>query len=257
MPSGRVPKADPGTLHAFAHQFYWDFRRLDEGRSRLWFDRRHYDRFMAAPPDIGYSAHEMEKLEAKVEDEIQRCQLTQENLEKRLQELKREDSVGFLVFLATQEATKQIKVPGEPDVIQTLLSPNTTAEQIRELCKTSVMMRTVEIEPGVFREIEMLAWPLPAGSVFPTYLSQYAEKYIAALHDPRFPRCDTSIRPTNRLKQFWFLSRALAGALYGVATRTAINLVGSLRPEEIFQVSRDAKPQRRRRGAIKRKSQLR
>jgi hypothetical protein len=113
----------------------------------------------------------------------------------------------------------------------------------------------IEIEPGVFREVnDYPAWPIPAGSTLPTYLSEYAEQYIAALHDRRFPRCDTATRPTNRLKQFWFLSHALAGALYGVTTRTAMNLVGSLRPEEIFQVSRDAKPKRRRRSVIRRKS---
>jgi hypothetical protein len=38
----------------------------------------------------------------------------------------------------------------------------------------------------------------------------------------------------------------LAGALYGVSTRTAINLVGSLRPEETAERSRFGKPERKR-----------
>src|SRR5205823_14793652 len=90
------------------------------------------------------------------------------------------------------------------------------------------------------------AWPIAVGSTFPGYLSQHAEQYVAALRDARFPRCDVSSRPSTRLKQFWFLSRALAGALFEVRTRTAINLVGSLRPEQIFRQSREAKPSRKR-----------
>jgi len=96
------------------------------------------------------------------------------------------------------------------------------------------------------REIEVPAWPIAVGSSLPTYMAQYAEQYVAALSDPRFPRASTFQRPSTRLKQFWFLSRALAGALYGVSTRTAINLVGSLRPEETAERSRFGKPERKR-----------
>jgi len=127
-----------------------------------------------------------------------------------------------------------------------LLDPNTTPEQLRELCKAALMTRLVEVEPGIVKEVEVPAWPIPAGSQLPTYLSQHAEQYVAALHDPRFPHCDVSRRPSNRLKQFWFLSRALAGALFGVTTRTAINLVGSMRPEQVFHKSRAGKPVRKR-----------
>ncbi len=127
-----------------------------------------------------------------------------------------------------------------------LLDPSTTPEQVRQLCKDAFMTRMLEVQPGVSKEVEVSAWPISAGSVLPTYLSQYAEQFVAALRDPRFPHCDVSTRPSTRLKQFWFLSRALAGALFGVTTRTAINLVGSMRPEEMFHESRDGKPARRR-----------
>jgi len=203
---------------------------------------------MADPPEIDYSPHEQSRIEAIVENEIATGSLKPENREHRVRELKREESIGFHDFLAKEESTREINVPGEREVIEVLLSPDATPERIREVCKEAAMSRTVQVEPGVFKEIDGFpAWPLPAGSVFSTYLSQYAEQYVAALHDPRFPRCDPSTRPTTRLKQFWFLSRALAGALFGVSTRTAINLVGSLRPEETFQESRAAKPQRIRR----------
>lgn len=71
-------------------------------------------------------------------------------------------------------------------------------------------------------------------------LGQYACEFIAARKDTRFLR--STDRPTSRLKQLWFLSRALAGALYGVGTRTAMNLVGSMRPEQMFEESREGKP---------------
>jgi len=144
---------------------------------------------------------------------------------------------------AAIEAQKEIKLPGEPDVIKVLLDPNTTPEQIREVCKDAVMPRTVTIGSET-RIVEVSAWPIPSGDPFPTYLAQFAEQYVDALSDPRFPRSD---RPSSRLKQFWFLSRALAGALYGISPRTAINLVGSMRPEDVFDRSRHGKPGRKKR----------
>lgn len=153
----------------------------------------------------------------------------------------------FYAQQANLEAREEIKIPEEREVVDGLLNPNTTAAEIRgELCKDATMTRSAQIQPGISKDIEVPTWPIPLGSTLPTYLSEYAEQYISALNDPRFPSCDVKARPSTRLKQFWFLSRALAGALYGVTTRTAINLVGSLRPEEVFNESRGAKPTRKR-----------
>jgi hypothetical protein len=112
------------------------------------------------------------------------------------------------------------------------------------------MIRTLKLGSET-RDVEIPAWPIPVGSTFPGYLAQYAEQYVAALHDPRFPQCNVASRPSTKLKQFWFLSRALAGALFGITTRTAINLVGSLRPEQLFEESRDAKLRRKQRRTMK------
>jgi hypothetical protein len=134
------------------------------------------------------------------------------------------------------------KIPGEPEVVEALLAAS-TPEQVREICRDAYATATIEIEPGVSREVEVPNWPLPYGSVLPMYLSQYAEAFIAAKHDRRYPQSE---RASSRLKQLWFLSRALAGALFNVSTRTAINLVGSSRPEEVFERSGAARPRRRR-----------
>jgi hypothetical protein len=249
MAAGRPKKADPGTLYTFAQQFYWDFRRLSEGKVRWRFNEKRYQELLAEldkTPLIDDSDRARHRDIA--EQEIARGELDPHKKAERLRDIEdaevraRED---FYRHEAVLEARDEIRVPGESDVIEVLLNPRTTPQKIRELCKESLMTRLFKIGNDT-REVEVPAWPIVVGSTLPTYISEYAEQYVAALNDPRFPSCDVSDRPSSRLKQFWFLSRALAGALYGVRTRTAINLVGSLRPEESFQESRDAKPSRRR-----------
>ena len=179
-----------------------------------------------------------------VDEEIRTGQLEPSQREKRLQDIEQSETLERREFYwheAEAEARIQIKVPGEEDVIKVLLNPDTTPEQIRDICKDAFMTRIFE-----GREVKVSAWPLRAVSALPSYLSEHCEQFIAALRDSRFPRCDVAIRPSTRLKQFWFLSRALSGAAFGVSTRTAINLVGSLRPEETAQMSRYAKPERKR-----------
>jgi hypothetical protein len=247
--AGRPQKADPGSLYAMAHQFYWDSRRLSEGRPRWRINTKLQNELEAEAEkaDLRLSDEEKRRHEGMVEVEIQSGRLNEAQREDRLREMEESQlwvTREWLRRCAAEEAREEFRFPGERELIDTLLNPETTPDQIRELCRNAVMTRTIQVEPGVTKEIEVPAWPIFPGSTFPTYLSQYAEQYAAALRDPRFPRCDA--RPSTRLKQFWFLSRALAGALFGVTCRTAINLVGSLRPEELFQESRDAKPQRKR-----------
>ena len=130
-------------------------------------------------------------------------------------------------------------------MVETLLAPDTTPEEIRALCQDAFMTRIITVGSETREVEEYPAWPIAVGSVVPGYLSKYAEEFVAAKRDPRFPRCDVSRRPTNLCKQLWFLARALAGAVLGIKTRTAINLVGSTRPEGIFDYSRQAKPKRK------------
>jgi hypothetical protein len=248
MSAGRPQKADPWTLYALAHQFYWDFRRLAEGTLRWRFDEKKYLQLTEGLEDLPLVDDEDRARHQQIlDEEIRTGRLEISRREERLRDIADSELLVRRESYrqdAAEEARREIKVLGEPDVIKVLLDPNTTPEQVRELCKDAFMIRTFKIGSEI-REVEASAWPIPAGSTFPGYLSQYAEQYISALRDPRFPRCDMSIRPSNRLKQFWFLSRALAGALFGVTTRTAINLVGSMRPEQVFHESRDGKPARK------------
>jgi hypothetical protein len=219
---------DPGTLYAFAHQLYWDFRRLAEGTYRWRFDEKEYKRILDESENIQLSDEQKSSVKQCVEEEIQAGRLKETEKEERLRNLE-EDLLGatqeWRRVHAGREARKQLRVPGEPDALKSLLLA-TNAQQVRRISE------------------DARNWPLSLGSVLPNYLSQHASAFVAARKDRRFPR---SGRPSSQLKQLWFLSRALAGAIFEVKTRTAINLVGSKRPEQIFEESRAGKSVRRKR----------
>jgi hypothetical protein len=248
MPAGRPREADPGTLYSFAHLFYWDFRRIAEGHSRARFDENTYEKLAKEidKMELRLAPEQWAQIEAKADEEVRSGRWEESERDRWVRD--REDS--WLLAIredfrqrAAEESTRQLKVPGEPEIIASLLEAE-TPDQVREICKDAFAEVNCKIAPGVFKELTLPNWPIPVGSPLPSYLSQYASEFIAARKDPRFPKSTT--RPTSRLKQIWFLSRALAGALYGIKTRTAINLVGSVRPEESFRQSRAAKSVRKR-----------
>jgi hypothetical protein len=253
MGAGRPTKVESGTLYAFAHQFYWDFRRIADGMPR-WRINSLKQKQLEAELDQKTDAELREdgrrERERRVEDEIRAGVLKEHHRESRLREIEEAEvpvTREWLRRCIAEDAREELRFPGEPGVISALLDPKTTPERVREICREAFMSRRVELAPGVFKEVKGFpAWPMLPGSTLPSYLSEFAVQYVDALRDPRFPRCDVSARPLTRYKQFWFLSRALAGALFGVKTRTAINLVGSLRPEEVFEQSRRATPERQR-----------
>jgi hypothetical protein len=249
MPAGRPQKADPGALYAFAHQFYWDFRKLEEGGSRRLFDRKLFERLSTRirNKELRIGDDQKNHIAMLGEEEI---------VSGRLQQSQKADWVRnaedsqlranrfHYEYLAAEKATRQVRVPGDPDVIADLLAAN-KPDEIEVICDDAFITTRVEVQPNVFRDVKIPNWHISTGSMLPTYLRQFASEFMAARKDKRFPK--SSKRPTTRLKQLWFLSRALAGAVFGVSTRTAINLVGSKRPEAIFEESRAAKPRRAKR----------
>jgi len=197
--------------------------------------------------EVQISQEQKSHLAQCVEEEIRAGRLKEADKETRLRDLEASQlfvTRDWLHGQAAEKARKQLRVPGEPDVLKALLQAR-RPDRVRAICEDAFVPRTVQIEPGITKQITMPNWPIPAGSLLPSNLSQYAPAFIAAKKDRRFPK--STQRPSSRLKQLWFLSRALAGALFGVTTRTAINLVGSKRPEQVFQESRAAKPSRKQR----------
>jgi hypothetical protein len=241
--------ADSGNLYAFAHQFYWDFRRLAEGHFRWKHDDEEYEKLVQEIDKGEFALNKYQKraLARAVRSDVQEGRLAETDRIPRLRELgiKNLRVTGeWLRGEAAEASRKQIKVPGKPEVVEALLQAE-TPEEVRNICKNAFVSKNVEVAPGVMRELTMPNWPIPVGSVLPGYLSEYASQLIAAKNDPRFPKSTT--RPSSQWKQLWFLSRALAGALYGVSVRTAINLVGSKRPDEMFEESRAGKAKRHKR----------
>lgn len=104
------------------------------------------------------------------------------------------------------------QIPGEPDSLIALLEAK-TAREVRAICGKSAWMVK---QPN---------------SYLSRYLPALAQQFQDAKKDHRYPRSD---RTTSIPKKMWFLARALAGAIYGISPRTAVNVIGPGKPEEIF-----------------------
>jgi len=105
------------------------------------------------------------------------------------------------------------KIPAEPDTLVALLNA-CTVEEIKRICRRSAWMAK---QPY---------------SYFTRYLPELAKQFLKAKRAPRYPKSD---RPSSIPRKFWFLACALAGAMYGLSARRAINIVGPGKPEEIFE----------------------
>ena len=112
---------------------------------------------------------------------------------------------------------KGVQTSGEPQIVEALLKATTMAE-LRRICRRSVWLSGKS--PGHLHFYLVQAEP------------RFAQQFLQAMKDRHYPR---SRRPTTLRKKLWFLSRALAGAVDGISTRTAINLVPGKNPEEMFR----------------------
>ena len=106
-------------------------------------------------------------MEKDVEEEIRKGLLDRTEKQNRISALKRAECREILKFIAEEESTKRIKVRGEPDVIEALLSPDTTPQQIRDLCREAFMTSDMTLGSDS-QEVEVPAWPITAGQRPPT-----------------------------------------------------------------------------------------
>jgi len=243
---GPKPTSADG-IFQLAAWLYRDLLSLAEGTTREWSNRKllEEEARMAAPLlDDADRAHIVQL----VDSEIAGGKLEEDQRKERIATLE----AGLLRIKAldrrrvtADRAWQEKKVPADREVLKQLLRAK-DAKRIQSICKDAYTVRREKIR-GEEREIRVVNWPIQEGSLFPEYLTRFADQFIEAKSDPRFPR---STRPSNQLKQIWFLARALAGAVNGVKPRTAINLVGSMRPEQIFEESRAGKPARRKKRTV-------
>jgi hypothetical protein len=247
MKAGPHRRVTPEKLYAYAQSFYWDFRALAEGTVRFAVDREITNQRVKEVDrtPIPLFQADKERFNRMVDEEIRAGQLEEAGREQRYLQLKLDylaKTRAWMRSQAQESAEKEINVPGEPDTLKELLDAE-TAEQVRRICEDAYTHRTDKAIPKIVTGRRVLNWPLHPASQLPSHLSDLAEQFVKAKNDSRFPR---SNRPSSLFKQLWFLSRALAGALFGESTRTSINLVGSMRPEEMFEESGAAKPKRTR-----------
>jgi hypothetical protein len=201
-------------LYDRANELYWAFRQLGEGYFKNCFDRHRYKRTKR-------------DLRAEYFLNVQ-------------------DGTDFRRFeIAYEKAYGRIKVPGKPEALQALLTFGSAAE-VRHICKGAFRVEMIDIyQPmssvdgprcvlaGQYRR-KVLNWPIISGGTLPHFLSRHAERFVVAKTDARYP---ASTRRTSEFKRLWYLARALAGTSLGITTRSAINVLGSLKPKESFEQS--------------------
>jgi hypothetical protein len=246
MPAGRPQKIDSFTLYELARHFYGELKTLQDGLgSRIVLDRPKLERLMKrveVASQLGAEA--LTRFEELVDQDIRRGFIAPNERDRQLNQIR--ESIEFNRRFAGSEhaadlSQKLVPIPGEPEVLDKLLNAK-RPDQIKKICADAFATYVEETMPGEVVEVRRPNWPISQFSRLPDCLSQYATEFIDAKNDPRFPK---SGRPTSRQKQMWFLSRALAGAIHGLSTRTSINLIGSVRPDEISVLTKISKRTRK------------
>src|SRR6516225_7627885 len=99
MGAGRPQKVHPDELYTLAHQFYWDFRRLSEGRKRLHIDKDKCEQRteQALKRDIQLDDEQTSAAQRVVEQEIRDGQLDESESGKRLGDI--QDALRWAIRL--------------------------------------------------------------------------------------------------------------------------------------------------------------
>jgi hypothetical protein len=210
--------------------YYADLHGLAYGRFVRRFDHHHFERRVRASNVTKLSFRTKLEIEESVEQNIADGIVAESNRNIAIEDHKyvaMSQKEMETCETAEAEAERWTKQPGRPRVLRALLNARAAAE-IRKLCEGAYKISRVEVRAGVYRDLLVEDWPIEAGSVFPEYLSKHPEQFIAARREPRFPRSD---RPSSEKKRLWFFACALAAAVQGIETRTAINLLAAKRPK--------------------------
>ncbi|MBB5338397.1 hypothetical protein [Tunturiibacter gelidoferens] len=246
MPAGRPQKIDSFTLYELARHFYGELKTLQDGLGwRIFLDRQKHEQLIREVEETSQlTAEALSRLERLLDLDIQRGFIPVSERSRFLDDMKK--NIEFERRLrgltgASGLSQKYSRIPGDPKIIDKLLNAK-RPDQVRKICADAFAIYPEEAMPGEIVEVRRPNWPISQFSRLPDCLSQYASEFIDAKNDPRFPK---SGRPTSRQKQMWFLSRALAGAVHGLSTRTSINLIGSVRPDEISVLTKISKRTRK------------
>lgn len=209
----------------FAQMFYADLYSMRSDARQLVMNHERINRRVAAVPERKLFTHEDWKTVVKnVDERIDRGELhqwerskAQKHAKAGMVELAR---YVYRINLYSQKSMIKTQVY-RGDILAKLLGAETVRD-VRRVCGKLYLDGSGKDAHFEAATSQRLGWPLRAGSPLPGYLCKYSETFIAAKTHPRYPK---SHRPSTQLKQLWFLARALSGALFGVSTRTALNLM--------------------------------
>ena len=227
----RGPKPiDPRQLRLFAELYFWDFKALAYGKSQNKFDSALYEEEVRPLTKLRLNFGERSDIMEKARREFFNGNihmLDEKTLARDLGVVHLSQKDSKMREAAARKASSKIRRSAASRVLASLLKAS-TAEEVRKICRRAFREVETEIEPGIYAKASVARWPIEDHSMFPFYLSKHAEQFLLAKLDTRFPR---STRPTSNEKKIWFLSCALAGAVQGIATRTAVNILRSSRPD--------------------------
>src|SRR5580704_2513569 len=127
MGAGRPQQASPAALYGWAHHFYWELKTLAEGAHKVVVDEKKLEQ-LRRESVTQLSDEAMAALKRQVSNEIAARRIAKRDRADRLRQLVC-DWV-FDVDFAQQNreqllARKEVKVPGEPEIIAELLSADT------------------------------------------------------------------------------------------------------------------------------------
>src|SRR5205085_1467362 len=130
MRAGRPQIVDPGTLYAFAHQFYWDLRRIAEGHTRFRFDRKRYTKREARIKRLHFQVTDDQKSQIAelVDEEIRVGRLNPAERVSRIRNVEESQTSANQEWMLQRSADAcriELRVPGEPDVITDLIAAET------------------------------------------------------------------------------------------------------------------------------------
>ena len=130
MTAGRPQKAEPGALYAFAHQFYWDFRSIVEGGTRKLWDKDLYEKLAERidRKELRPTSEQKANIAEVAKREILSGRLKRANKSSFIRSADHSQvmaSRAWLNRLAAEKATKELRIPGEPEAITELLQAKT------------------------------------------------------------------------------------------------------------------------------------
>ena len=210
-------------LRGFSRLYFRDLRALARGRKIRKFSGQRYEKHIHEHLSPRPSYGQRLEIEEQVAKSVSAGEISIENAPGVIGDL-----VVIKQFLknrnAHDAAEKMAWVKHDElkctSAIQAIL--NGSADEIRQACVGAFKIVEKEVRKGEFQPVEIPVWPIDDGSQFPYYLAIHAEQIVTARIDPHYPG---SNRPSSQEKQLRFLARALAGAVQGRSTRTAINIL--------------------------------